>query len=160
MSPSPGGPATILPPSAALAKADALAVVHRLARAQLVPEALLAALDGPLGEAVATAASYAGNALSAATKRAYARDWFHFAAWCRQQAVDPTVLPIHPVLVAAYLASLPDTSAAAPKAVGWRRSPTSTAAAAWPGTPAIRRSARPCRGWAAATASRCARPRP
>ena len=56
--------------------------------------------------AIATAAAYAGSALSEATKRAYGRDWFHFADWSRQQGVDPTALPIHPVLVAAYLASL------------------------------------------------------
>ena len=83
--------------------------MQRLARAHVVPEALLAALNGPLGGAIATAAEYAGSALSEATKRAYARDWFHFAAWCREQAVDPGVLPVHPVLVAAYLASLAGT---------------------------------------------------
>lgn len=71
-----------------------------------MPEALLATLDGPLGDTIAMAAAYAGRALSDATKRAYGRDWFVFAEWCRQQEVDPTALPIHPVLVAAYLASL------------------------------------------------------
>ena len=96
-------PPPIVPAATA---ADAMTVVRRLARAQAVPEAMLAALDGPLGEAVATAASYAGDALSEATRRAYLRDWFHFAEWCRHQAVDPTALPVHPVLVAAYLASL------------------------------------------------------
>lgn len=85
---------------------DPVAALQRLARTHAVPEALLAALDGPLGEAIATAAEYAGRSLSDATKRAYRRDWFHFAEWCRQQAVDAAVLPIHPVLVAAYLASL------------------------------------------------------
>ncbi|MDQ2762560.1 MAG: site-specific integrase, partial [Pseudomonadota bacterium] len=67
------------------------------------------ALDGPLGGAIATAGAYAGSALSEATKWAYRRDWVHFADWCRQQAVDPAALPVHPVLVAAYLASLAAT---------------------------------------------------
>lgn len=90
-------------------KPDPAAALQRLARTHAVPEALLAALDGPLGEAIAVAADYAGRSLSDATKRAYRRDWFHFAEWCRQQAVDPTALPIHPVLVAAYLASMAGT---------------------------------------------------
>lgn len=93
----------------AAALTDAVTAVQRLARAHIVPDALLAALDGPLSGAVATVAEYAGSALSEATKRAYGRDWFHFADWCRKQAVDPTTLPIHPVLVAAYLASLATT---------------------------------------------------
>jgi integrase len=99
----------VLPPAGTSVQGDTVAAVQRLARAQIVPEALLAALDGPLGGAIATAAAYAGSALSEATKRAYARDWCHFAGWCREQSVDPTALPIHPVLVAAYLASLAGT---------------------------------------------------
>lgn len=98
-----------IPAPAHCVPADAAAVVQRLARAHIVPEALLAALDGPLGGAIATAAGYAGSALCEATRRAYRRDWGHFVDWCRQQAVDPTALPIHPVLVAAYLASLAST---------------------------------------------------
>ena len=98
-----------VPPPPAAALAEAAAAVRRLARAQVVPQALLAALDGPLGGAIATAAGYAGSALCEATRRAYARDWQHFAAWCREQAVDPAALPVHPVLVAAYLASLAGT---------------------------------------------------
>ena len=35
-----------------------------------------------------------------------AATWVDFAAWCREQAIDPAVLPVHPVPVAAYLASL------------------------------------------------------
>jgi len=104
----PAGPAGVLPPAApsSRGKADTVAVVRRLARAHLVPDALLAALDGSLSDAVAVAAEYAGDALSEATKRAYLRNWLHFSEWCREQAVDPAALPIHPVLVAAYLASL------------------------------------------------------
>lgn len=102
---------TLLPsplPDEAQAQA-ARGVIRRLTRSQSIPDELLAALDGPLGQAIASAATYAGDALSAPTKKAYARDWEHFAAWCRSQAVDPSVLPIHPVLIAAYLAALAPT---------------------------------------------------
>lgn len=47
-------------PTPVAALADAAAAVRRLARAQAVPQALLAALDGTLGGAIATAAGYAG----------------------------------------------------------------------------------------------------
>jgi len=104
----PEGAVQLLP-NVLSAPADIAIVVQRLACAQIIPEALLAALHGPLGEAIAVAADYAGRSLADATKRAYRRDWFHFAEWCRQQAVDAAVLPIHPVLVAAYLASMAGT---------------------------------------------------
>ena len=86
--------------------AQALAVVRRLARTQHLPAELLAVLDGKLADAVAVAADYASDAISEATRAAYVGDWTEFAAWCRTQHVDPTALPIHPVLVAAYLAGL------------------------------------------------------
>jgi site-specific recombinase XerD len=44
--------------------------------------------------------------LAASTRRAYERDWRGFTEWCGAQKVNPAVLPAHPVLVAAYLASL------------------------------------------------------
>ena len=110
-------PAEILPsaasfaadaPDAARAAASAAGVVRRLARTQALPDSVLAALQGPLGEAIASAGDYATGSLSDATRRAYTRDWWHFADWCRAQGVEPA-LPVHPVLVAAYLASLADT---------------------------------------------------
>ena len=88
---------------------DLAIAVRLLARTQLVPAALITALDGPMGDAAATTALATGRVLSDATKQAYRRDWVHFADWARQQAVDPTAVPIHPVLVAAYLASLAGT---------------------------------------------------
>jgi len=106
----------ILPPEAAgavpaqptedSARFTAIAIATRLARSHPVPDALLALLDGPLGDAVAAAAQYAGDSLAPATRRAYERDWEVFADWCRRQGADPNALPIHPVLVAAYLGSL------------------------------------------------------
>ncbi|MHB0695429.1 hypothetical protein, partial [Roseomonas mucosa] len=53
--------------------------VQRLVREPLPPEAL-AVLTGPVGEAVAEAARYAGRALADNTRRAYAADWADFAA--------------------------------------------------------------------------------
>jgi integrase len=88
---------------------NALAVVRRLARSQQLPPELLGVLEGPLANAIADAAAYASDAISEATRAAYRGDWSEFAAWCRTQRVDPTVLPIHPVLVAAYLAGLAKT---------------------------------------------------
>jgi hypothetical protein len=85
---------------------NALAVVRRLARTQQLPAELIAVLDGPLADAVAVAANYAGDAITATTRAAYLADWAEFAARCRAQQVDPTALPIHRVLVAAYLATL------------------------------------------------------
>jgi hypothetical protein len=85
---------------------NALAVVRRLARTQQLPAELIAVLDGPLADAVAVAADYAGDAITATTRAAYLADWAEFAARCRAQQVDPTALPIHRVLVAAYLATL------------------------------------------------------
>ena len=80
-------------------------VAHRLARTHPVPQELLAVIDGPLANAITDAAAYANDAINEATREAYHDDWQEFAAWCRTQRIDPTVLPIHPVLVAAYLAS-------------------------------------------------------
>lgn len=106
--------ATTRPPTTVASQAEAgtqnaLAVVRRLARTHEVSQDLLAVIDGPLADSVADAAAYANDAVSEATRTAYRGDWSEFAAWCRTQRVDPTVLPIHPVLVAAYLAGLAKT---------------------------------------------------
>jgi integrase len=61
-------------------------------------------LAGPVGEAIAEAAAYAGKALSANTRRAYAADWRAFVAWCDAGGVPP--LPAPPVVVAGHLAGL------------------------------------------------------
>jgi integrase len=84
----------------------ALAIATRLAGAHKLPDALLARLDGPPDDAVAAAAPDAGAPLAQATKRAYQRDWDGFADWCRSKGADPDDLPIHPMLLAVWLASL------------------------------------------------------
>ena len=83
----------------------ALAVVRRLARDQSIAPALELALAGSLGQAVRTASEFAAGAVSDATKAIYERDWQHFAAWCREQGIDAGELPIHPVVIAAYIGS-------------------------------------------------------
>jgi site-specific recombinase XerD len=77
--------------------------LRRLDHDALPPEAL-AVLAGPVGEAVARAAGYAGRALSDNTRRAYESDWRAFCGWCEAGGISP--LPAAPVVVAGHLASL------------------------------------------------------
>jgi integrase len=49
------------------------------------------------------ARGYVGAATSANTRRAYASDWKHFAAWCRRQNLLP--LPPEPQIVGLYIAA-------------------------------------------------------
>ncbi len=63
-------------------------------------------MDGPLADAVATAADYAAQSIAPGTIETYKADWSDFAAWARGQGADPAVLPVHPVIVAAWLAIL------------------------------------------------------
>ena len=111
---SPGVPSPTLPNTAASADATgqtraALALVKRLARTDPPSADLQALLDGTLREAVAAAADYAADTICAATRSAYLRDWTEFAAWCRANGADPQHLPVNPVLVAAWLATLAAT---------------------------------------------------
>ena len=55
---------------------------------------------------MSAAADYAVDAIAPATRFAYIRGWAVFATWCREQGAGPNALPTHPVLVAAYIASL------------------------------------------------------
>ncbi len=106
----------ILPPEAPASVAggpqpasQALALINRLARAQPPSADLQALLEGPLRDAVAAAADYAGDAISDATRSAYLRDWAEFSTWCRASGADPHDLPVNAVLVAAWLATLATT---------------------------------------------------
>ena len=84
--------------------------MSRLARSHPLSDELRGLLEGKLGEAVsAAAADYAADAIAPSTRAAYIRDWYVFATWCREQGADANALPTHPVLVAAYLASLAGT---------------------------------------------------
>src|SRR3954469_23740955 len=55
-------------------------------------------------EAMDAARAYAREALAPETRRAYAADWRHFAAWCLDAGCPS--LPAPPLAVAAYLAAL------------------------------------------------------
>ena len=57
------------------------------------------------------ARDYAKAASSANTRRAYAADWKHFAAWCRRQGQSP--LPSDPRLVGLYITACAAGSASA-----------------------------------------------
>jgi integrase len=81
-------------------------LVGRLVRGGDIPSELLTLVDGPLAEAVSKAADYAGKSIAPGTIATYKGDWSDFSQWARQQGVDPTILPVHPVVVAAWLATL------------------------------------------------------
>ena len=67
--------------------------------------------SGTLDRLVDTARDYARAAASDNTLKAYAKDWAHFARWCRMKGADP--LPPSPEMIGLYLADLasgPDSS--------------------------------------------------
>ncbi|MFC7706137.1 tyrosine-type recombinase/integrase [Plastorhodobacter daqingensis] len=78
--------------------------------------------SGALDRLVETARDYALQAASENTRYAYAKDWAHFARWCRMRGADP--LPPSPQLIGLYIADLaapggkaPSQSAARPLSV-------------------------------------------
>ena len=72
--------------------------------------------SGALDQLVNTARDYANAAASDNTLKAYAKDWAHFARWCRMRGADP--LPPSPELVGLYIADL-----AAPQGQGATKPP-------------------------------------
>ncbi|MFM7333448.1 MAG: tyrosine-type recombinase/integrase [Tabrizicola sp.] len=60
--------------------------------------------SGALDRLVETARDYARQAASENTRSAYAKDWAHFARWCRMRGVEP--LPASPQLIGLYIADL------------------------------------------------------
>lgn len=60
--------------------------------------------SGVLDRLVETARDYARAAASPNTLKAYAKDWSHFARWCRMRGTDP--LPPSPQLIGLYIADL------------------------------------------------------
>ena len=68
--------------------------------------------SGSLDRLVDTARDYARAAASENTLKAYARDWAHFARWCRLKGVEP--LPPAPEMIGLYLADLASPSGKAP----------------------------------------------
>ena len=109
--PAADTPATDTSAAAGPPAGSALALARRLSRGR-PSDALQALIDGPIGDAVAVAAGYADDAITAATRAAYQTAWAHFSTWCRANGTDPDALPLDPVLVAAYLAALAATHGA------------------------------------------------
>ncbi|WP_419723619.1 tyrosine-type recombinase/integrase, partial [Sulfitobacter dubius] len=68
--------------------------------------------SGTLDQLVETARGYAKQAASENTLKAYAKDWAHFARWCRLKGTDP--LPPSPEMIGLYLANLAAPTGKAP----------------------------------------------
>ncbi len=68
--------------------------------------------SGTLDQLVDTARDYARAAASHNTLRAYAKDWAHFARWCRMKGAEP--LPPSPEMIGLYLADLAAPSGKSP----------------------------------------------
>jgi integrase len=68
--------------------------------------------SGTLDRLVETARGYARASASANTLKAYAKDWAHFARWCRLRGAE--LLPPSPQLVGLYIADLGTPAAKGP----------------------------------------------
>tara|TARA_R110002072_G_scaffold268805_1_gene427868 strand:+ start:10012 stop:11121 length:1110 start_codon:yes stop_codon:yes gene_type:complete len=68
--------------------------------------------SGALDRLVDTARDYARAAASDNTLKAYAKDWAHFARWCRMKGAEP--LPPSPEMIGLYLADLASGSGPSP----------------------------------------------
>jgi site-specific recombinase XerD len=68
--------------------------------------------SGTLDRLVETARDYARQAVSENTLKAYAKDWAHFARWCRMRGANP--LPPSPQLIGLYIADLAAPGGKAP----------------------------------------------
>jgi len=68
--------------------------------------------SGSLDRLVDTARDYARAAASENTLKAYAKDWAHFARWCRMKGAEP--LPPSPEMIGLYLADLASGSSSSP----------------------------------------------
>ena len=77
--------------------------------------------SGTLDRLVDTARDYAKQAASENTLKAYAKDWAHFARWCRMKGVEP--LPPSSEMIGLYLADL--ASGSGPSPSQWASRPLS-----------------------------------
>ncbi len=74
--------------------------------------------SGTLDRLVETARDYARQAASENTLKAYAKDWAHFARWCRMRGAD--LLPSSPQLIGLYIADLAAPGGKAPSQSAFR----------------------------------------
>ncbi|MFN7222962.1 MAG: tyrosine-type recombinase/integrase [Paracoccaceae bacterium] len=75
-----------------------------------LPSALVG--SGALDRLAETARDYARAAVSDNTLKAYAKDWAHFARWCRMRGAEP--LPPSPAVIGLYIADLAAPQGKAP----------------------------------------------
>ena len=68
--------------------------------------------SGTLDRLIEAARDYARQAASENTLKAYAKDWAHFARWCRMRGAEP--LPASPLLIGLYIADLAAPGGKAP----------------------------------------------
>ena len=80
--------------------------------------------SGTLNRLVDTARDYARAAASDNTLKAYAKDWAHFARWCRMKGAEP--LPPSPEMIGLYLADLASGSGPSPSQSAFRPLSVST----------------------------------
>ncbi len=80
--------------------------------------------SGSLDRLVDTARDYARAAASDNTLKAYAKDWTHFARWCRMRGVEP--LPPSSEVIGLYLADLASGSGPSPSQLASRPLSVST----------------------------------
>lgn len=80
--------------------------------------------SGTLDRLVDTARDYARAAASDNTLKAYAKDWVHFARWCRMKGAEP--LPPAPEMIGLYLADLASGSRPSPSQAASRPLSVST----------------------------------
>lgn len=88
------------------------------------PPAASASLPAHLEQLADRARAYVEAASSTNTRRAYASDWKHFAAWCRRQNVAP--LPLDPQVVGLYITACASGSAVGTAARGMNPNTVST----------------------------------
>jgi len=79
--------------------------------------------SGTLDRLIEAARDYARQAASENTLKAYAKDWAHFARWCRMRGTDP--LPASPQLIGLYIADLAAPGGKAPSQSASRPQPAS-----------------------------------
>lgn len=80
--------------------------------------------SGTLDQLVETARDYAKQAASENTLKAYAKDWAHFAHWCRMKGTEP--LPPSPEMIGLYLADLAAPTGKTPSQSAFRPLSAST----------------------------------
>lgn len=93
--------------------------MSRIIDQDAIPATTAPALPAHLEDLAGRARGYVEAASSANTRRAYAADWKHFAAWCRRQGL--AVLPPDPQVVGLYI-----TACASGTAGGGRAAAVST----------------------------------